>query len=466
MLQLETLPASLAGLLVAFQACFTAPTLRTFAALTAGMIASPASRTVCGMLVGAGLSQHWHHARAHRFFADAVWSADQVGLTVLRLAVNLLLAEDASVLLAVDDTLFRRSGRKVAGAGWARDGGADRPERAKIAWGTCFVVVGILIQPCFLSRPVCLPVLVRLCPAKTKQNRTTGTKTTREQVSKQAIAAELIAMAAWACPDRTMHVVADGWYAGLAATATTARGATRGRACWPAQVALTARLRANAALWAIATPVPGKPGAPRKIGDRLGHPKDLAATATWRPASVRRYGRTDSVDIADVRCLWRGVYRSRPVRVILVREPGSTATAGYDLALVSTDPHSDATQIVAWYAARWALEVTFEDARQHTGVGQARNRTPRAVERTVPFGLYTQSLTIIWYTRHGYQPEHVTARRLLAPWYQTKTEPSYQDMIVTLRRTLITARFRAGRPSQPTPEEILAVQAAWAEAAA
>lgn len=466
MLRLEMLPASLAGLLAAFGTCFTAPTLRTFAALTAGMIAQPASRTVCGMLVGAGLSRHWHHSRAHRFFAAAVWSADQVGLTVLRLAIDLLLAHDAMVLLAVDDTLFRRSGRKVAGAGWARDGAADRPERAKIAWGTCFVVVGILIQPPFLSRPICLPVLARLVPAKTKQNKTGVKNTGREEISKQAIAAELIALATQACPDRTAHVVADGWYAGLAATPTTARGATRGRGCWPGQVALTARLRANATLWAIATPVPGKPGAPRKIGDRLGHPKDLAATATWQPASVRRYGRTDTVHITQIRCLWRGVYRTRPIRVILVREPASTATTGYDLALLSTDLHSDAADIVAWYAARWALEVAFEDARQHTGVGQARNRTPRAVARTVPFGLHTQSLTIIWYTQHGYRPEHVTTRRLLAPWYQTKTEPSYQDMIITLRRTLITARFRAGKPTQPTPEQILAVQAAWAEAAA
>jgi hypothetical protein len=465
MLQLEMLPASLAGLLAAFQACFTAPTLRTFAALTAGMIAQPASRTVCGMLVGAGLSQHWHHARAHRFFATAVWSPDQVGLTVLRLAIRLLLSEGAMVLLAVDDTLFRRSGRKVAGAGWQRDGGADRPERAKIAWGTCFVVVGIIVHPPFLSRPVCLPILVRLSPAKPKGHNTGG-KRQEEEVSKQAIAAELIALAVQACPDRTVHVIADGWYAGVAATPTTARGATRGRARWPRQAALTARLRTNAGLWAIATPTPGKPGAPRKIGHRLGNPKDLAATATWRQVPLRRYGRTDSVDIAEARCLWRGVYRSRPIRVILIRNPGSTAAAGYDLALVSTDLDSNAEELAGWYATRWAIEVTFEDARQHTGVGQARNRTPRAVERTVPFGLYAQSLTIIWYTRHGYQPEHVTARRLLSPWYQDKTEPSYQDMIVALRRTLITARFRAGKPRQPTPEEILAVQTAWAEAAA
>lgn len=81
-------------------------------------------------------------------------------------------------------------------------------------------------------------------------------------------------------------------------------------------------------------------------------------------------------------CLWYGSYRSRTVRVVLVREPASKAKAGYDLALITTDLASPAAEIVARYAARWSIEVAFEDARQITGVGEARNRTPAAVERS------------------------------------------------------------------------------------
>ena len=39
-------------------------------------------------------------------------------------------------------------------------------------------------------------------------------------------------------------------------------------------------------------------------------------------------------------------------------------------------------------------------------------------------------------------------------------------MIIKLRRTLIAAKFRGGKPGQPTPEEILAIATAWDEAAA
>jgi hypothetical protein len=151
---------------------------------------------------------------------------------------------------------------------------------------------------------------------------------------------------------------------------------------------------------------------------------------------------------------------------LLVREPGSTAKAGYDLALITTDLVSSAADIVARYAARWSIEVAFEDAKQITGVGEARNRTPAAVERTVPFGLITQSIVVVWYTHHGHTPQIAEDRRARAPWYRTKTQPAYLDMIVKLRRTLIAARFLPRSPREPTPQETLAVYLAWAEAAA
>src|SRR5690242_4101741 len=73
------------------------------------------------------------------------------------------------------------------------------------------------------------------------------------------------------------------------------------------------------------------------------------------------------------------------------------------------------------------------------GVGQARNRTRRAVERTVPFGLICFSVVTVWYTLHGHAPQDVTGHRTRARWYTTKTEPSYDDMAVKLRRVIIAA---------------------------
>jgi hypothetical protein len=88
------------------------------------------------------------------------------------------------------------------------------------------------------------------------------------------------------------------------------------------------------------------------------------------------------------------------------------------------------------------------------------------VARTVPFALLTHTLIVIWYARHGHDPADITARRTAQPWYATKTEPAFEDMLTKLRRTLITTRISAGSAAPPTPAQTRAVLAAWHAAAA
>jgi hypothetical protein len=44
------------------------------------------------------------------------------------------------------------------------------------------------------------------------------------------------------------------------------------------------------------------------------------ARAMWRDARVRRYGRTDAVQITEVIYIWYASFHSRTVRVVLVRD--------------------------------------------------------------------------------------------------------------------------------------------------
>lgn len=185
----------------------------------------------------------------------------------------------------------------------------------------------------------------------------------------------------------------------------------------------------------------------------------MAVTATFTPAVVCRYGVTTTVHVAAVRCLWCPVFGSRPVQVVLTREPGRAS--GFDLALASTDTTATPETVIERYADRWSIEVAIEDATQIFGVGQARNRTADAVRRTVPFGLFCQTLTVLWYARPGHHPDDVTDHRARAPWYITKSQPSVADMLAKLRRVLIATRFRLPHPKQPTPAEIHAIRLAW-----
>ncbi len=132
------LPFSLASLLAVFRPLFTAPSFRTFCGLACGFLAQPGRRTVCGMLAGAGLSRLWPHDRAHWFFSRARWSADELGLAAARLVVSLLVPAGEPVTVAIDDTLFRRRGKKVWAASWFHDGSAPGP--AKTGYGNNWVI--------------------------------------------------------------------------------------------------------------------------------------------------------------------------------------------------------------------------------------------------------------------------------------------------------------------------------------
>jgi hypothetical protein len=433
------LPASLLSMLNELRPCFTAPGFVTFCGLVAGLAGRVRRRTVVGMLLGGCLQHAWPHDRAHYFFARARWEIDQLGLAVAQLVVLLLTPPGADLRVAVDDSVFRRSGRKVHGAGWQHDGSS--PAKDKLSYGNCFVTAAILVDLPFCTRTVGLPVLARLhLPGKGKGP------------GKVETAAALVRLLAVAFPGRMVHVVADAAYHGPALRTL------------PANVTWTCRVPRNAVLYELAPPRTGKRGRPRTKGGRLGTADDIAAAAAWATVTVPAYRREDIKHVAEVTCLWYGSWRTRTVRLILSRGP--RATSGYDLALVTTDLAAAPAALVARYAARWAIEQAFADARNVLGAGEARNRVRRAVERTVPFAMLVHTLIVIWYARHGHDPADTGDRRAAQPWYRTKHEPAFEDMLIKLRRTLITARFSGTRPAQPTDEQIRAVLAAWDAAVA
>jgi DDE superfamily endonuclease len=430
-------PASLMRLLAGLAPLFTAPSFRTFYGLACGFLAQTGKRTVCGMLAGAGLARYWSHDRAHRFFSRARWSPDELGLAAAKLVVALLVPAGEPVVVAIDDTLFRRRGKKVWAASWFHDGSAPGP--AKTGYGHNWVIAAVLVRLPALSRPVAIPVLAKLVIKDTSS------------ASRLWLARRMAAAIAGALPGRAIHVVADSAYAG---------GELKKL---PPGVTWTTRLRKDAALYGLPPARTGRRGRPREKGDRLPSLATLAASAAFTPFTVTRYSKAATIQAAAVTCLWHSVFGTRPVTVVLIRDRAKTS---YDLALVTTDAAASPAHVIERYAARWSVEVAIEDSKQIFGAGQARNRTARAVERAIPFQLACQAITVTWYATAGHHPADAGDHRARAPWYTTKAQPSTADMAAKLRRVIIAARFQASRPDQPTPEEINVIRLAWEDLAA
>lgn len=443
-------PSSLNELLLLFAPCFTQPTFNTFRALVAGQISQTGLRCVTGMLVGARLSGVWHHARAHRFFSGARWDVDELGLRLACLIVERFTEPGSRLLIAVDDTLMKRLGRRIHGTFWHHDA-TSNSRSGSVAWGNNWIVAGICVNLPFLERTVCLPVLFRLWRPRRLEYVKHG-KPDPGRPGKVTLAREMTGLLAARLPDRTIDVVGDSAYIS---------GAWRGGS---SQITITSRLRVNATIYAPAPPRTGKRGRPRKWGKRLGSLAQIATSPAtiWFQHTVSRYGKDETLQLAEILCLWEPLGPDTPVRVILVKD--EDRPCGYQIALITTDLQATPAQIVCRYADRWPIEVCFEDGKEIFGVGDARNRTPSAVARTVPFQFLAMDITIIWYALHGHHPDIVSEHRARAPWYLTKRTPSFQDMLSKLRRVIIASQFQPEQARTPTTLEISQVQQAWAAA--
>lgn len=221
---------------------------------------------------------------------------------VFSLVIGWLTPVGAPVLVAVDDTLFRRCGGRVHGAYWAYDGSRTvAPGVKKLSRGTTCVVAAVVVELPFLDRPIALPVLARLW-------RPGGP-------TKPTLARELISVLAAARRDRTIDVVADGGY-----VCTTLRhlptNVTRTGplpATPPSTTYIPTWITRRVSAASGADPAPGASGSAPQAS--------LSPPPEPEHVTVTRYGRTRTITVHHRRCLWPGVFRSRPVRVLVIREP-------------------------------------------------------------------------------------------------------------------------------------------------
>jgi hypothetical protein len=440
---MPVVPSSLDALLFLFADAFSAPSFQTFRMLVVGFLCRVGEHSVCGMLQGARLERVWHHSRAHAFFSERKWCPDELGLLLLDFLVATFVAAGAPIRLAVDDSLFHRAGKRVYGAAWQYDGSVAQGAGHKSGYGNNWVSLCLIVRLPFMRRAVGLTVLCRLWQPDPEAKRAKATRRTPnpEYPSKQALAREMLDLVIARFPQRKIELVGDSAYA------------TKAFAGVPDRVSVTSRLKSNATLYAPTPPRTGKRGQPAKKGQQLPKLKAIAEDpqTVWAPTEVTRSGKRQTVLCHTFECLWYDVWGQRPVRVVLVKD--SKRADGYDIALITMDIHSTPAQIIERYDERWAIEVSYEDAKQITGVGQARNRVQKAVERTVPYGFLCQTIAITWYALHGSAEQDVQRRRQHARWYTQKRFPSYQDMLSSLRRSIIAAQYLPVTPRRSIRQE-------------
>jgi len=277
--------------------CFTAPSFALFVELVSAWVCCPSRRTVCGIIATMDPASGPVHDAYHRFLRAGAWSLSAL-FEVLARALVSSLCRVGPLAVDIDDTLFNKSGPRVAGAGNFRDPIRSSGGKVVYALGLNLVVATLRINPPWGGEPLGLPVNLRLYR-----------KGGRSHIE---LAEDMICQIEGWFPTRVVVVCADGAYASLARASLTAAH-------------VVSRMQRNAALFEAPPPrLPGQRGRPRKRGARLPAPPGMAAAAKpeeWKKVTLNLRGKQAERLVYSRRVLWYGLLPDHLVLLVIVRDP-------------------------------------------------------------------------------------------------------------------------------------------------
>ena len=468
---MEHLTSSFHALLGSFHPIFTQPSFRIFLTLMTGWIASVRHRYVTELIYGGDQVGVGHWSRFHRFFSHYVWSLDDLCLVLTQLLLAVFVPA-GPVLLALDDTLCRKRGLNLFGAGMHHDPLLSSKAVKLVSWGHNWVILCLIVRLPFWAptKVFALPIGFRLyrnlqgnnkgkqkdtetrsrastgqCRKAGKKRRATAKKKRRRadgsvHQTRPELGLELIRWLAAAFPERTFVVTADSLYGGQSVLRNL-----------PANVELISRVHPGGALFAPApAPVAGQRGRKRSKGERLSSMQDWADDDTpWTNLKFNQYGLHANLSVKTRQGLYYKAGKDRLLRFVLVRDNSGKRPLSI---FYSTLLDWSAKDILAAYASRWSIEVTFENGKQLLGFEEPANRLPKAVQRTAPMAMVLVSLTTLWFHQKGHRHVRFPER----PWYTKKKEPSFADMLTTLRRLSWTELWQGSVTKRGVRKTLLA----------
>jgi hypothetical protein len=407
--------------MTALEPVFTKPTFIQCLRLVTGWILCPARRTITGIYPFTNPKRKNCVAIYHYFFRAASWLQGELFAYWARYLVGRLCARQKTLLLAIDDTTHKKTGRKVDGARICRDAVRSTSSKTVFCWALQYLPLCLVIQPPWGGEPLAIPINIRL-------NR----KNAKGVTLLDHTADMLREVAAW-LPNHDFRLVADGAFASLA-----------GRL--PPRITLVSRLRADAALYDFPSPKkPGERGRPRLRGVRLPKPSVLAKTIPpkhkgWRLDQTCERGtlRRRLLYIRPV--IWARVSK-KPILLIISRDPTGKEKDDF---FFSTDIADDAALAVSDFADRWSIEDTFRNVKQYLGAEQPQSWKGIAPERAGAFSYFVYG--VVWLAR--IEREGQKTATIQREWYEGKGCVSFLDALADLRQRLWRERINAMSPSR------------------
>ena len=396
--------------------------------LTFGMLVSLRLHLTSNAICATGRQfQDW--TADYRVCSRSPWDPRKLFDPVLDSLSGLLSSAHAPVLAALDDTLLKKTGRKIPGVSIARDP-MSPPFHVNLCYGLRFVQASVLVAPPNGDGAArALPVRFEFAPPAVKPKCKSGDKTGGKSGGKsggktggtQPKPADTPEQAAYkqekklkrlpqvglniirslrqsldARPElreRKLIVSGDASY--------TTRLVLRGL---PERTVYIGRIRKNAKLhWPLVSPAKAN-GRPRKYGLLAPTPEQILRDESIPFVKVRCFaaGQFREIPAKVVRTVyWRNAGVDVPVQIVVIKPLGYRLRNGGKLLyrqpafLICTDPSLPLETLVQAYIYRWEIECNHRDEKSLLGVGQGQVRSPEAVRRLPQLQVASYSLLLL-----------------------------------------------------------------------
>jgi len=366
--------------------------------LAVGLLCAPKPKTITAALDWLAQnhprwsqSQDW--SADYRLCSQDQWSQEDLFAPLLAEAVSLCPPAPEPLFSAQDDTLIRKSSRRIPGTSYARDP-LSPAFTVNLVLGQRFLQTSLVV-PTGPARP-CRSIAVRFRhtpPLKAPR------RATPEQKAQVRRLRKIYNLATEAAKDlQSLRQELDQLPGGAARLLIHAVDGGYTKACFlgqvPPRTVVVARLRKDASLRTY-LPVGQRQGG-RKYGPPLPTPDQYRQDEQipWQGLQVFVAGQERTLYYKAIGpvCWPRGT-GDQPVRILIIKAAGYRLHRGsrllyrhpaYLLVLGPRDlpaPHNLDALCIHGYLIRWEVEVNFRDEKTGLGVGQAQVWNGLAVER-------------------------------------------------------------------------------------
>lgn len=366
------------------------------------------------------------------------------------------LADGQPLVVALDDTIVRKTGGKIFGAAWKRDP-LGPPFQTNLVLAQRYLQLSAA-WPLGEGQARMVPIDFQHAPSPVKPKRNAedqeeGQAAYREALRQQnlnRVSLERIERLRREVPgERRLILNGDGSF--------TNRTILQGL---PAGCTYIGRGRKDMALHHLPEPTASQgkaTGRPRRYGDKAPTPEELRKdeSVPWQHIRAFAAGKHHEFRIKTLGpVLWRKSGTGIPVRIVVIAPLGYRLTAGgktlyrQPAYLVCTDTELPLPDLIQYYLWRWGIEVNFREEKALVGTGQAQVRT-KSSNQHLP-AVTVAAYALLWISALAQlMGERLPSSLLLPKWRAGKKgegppQPSTGDLRRILRRETWAGSLRPG----------------------